>query len=486
VKCLCLDNIAFIGAGDRSSVTISFIDNLGLESHNFMALNISFVFDLGNFHASRNSHLTLFECSVTGNNDWYSCFSLSNLRVEKCLFSNCKGVALIVCGRAEVKDSVFSGNNSVGLKVLGAGNAVIKNSKLHGNQWGLDVKFATCDVVNCQIYDNRKMGVGVGNGKVNLSRNEIFHNDRQGIYLCENSFGVIENNEIFENGWYGIATMTAAYCHVSQNKICKNKCGGVHAVPVVSDQQKQSVISCNQIIDNEGPGIDENYMFDDKVGATLNFRDIGKDHAKAKCYDNVLQGNIDHGMPPLSYHAPKICFFCHKRDDLKNCTRCFTAGYCNKDCQKKDWKKHRENCDRLLEMHSIAVKVLPLSSGLIGDKLVKGPIETKAPFEWLKPSGPEYSDKPEKGKRFIVKIQACDTKRKSNDGGTLFAIEDRSLSINGDLDKDEYCRLYHLVRDCGSNCDSYGWKKKFFWAVLGAESNMVRVFISDFPAYQLW
>ena len=54
VKRLCLDNIALIGVSDNLSghhVPLSFIGNFGLQCHNFMALNISFVFDFGNFYA---------------------------------------------------------------------------------------------------------------------------------------------------------------------------------------------------------------------------------------------------------------------------------------------------------------------------------------------------------------------------------------------------------------------------------------------------
>ena len=492
VKRLCLDNIALIGVSDNLSglhAQLSFIGNFGLQCHNFMAVNISFVFDLGNLYASRSSDVTLFECSVTGKNCLCACFSECNLKIEKCQFANCEGKALVVLGNAEVKDSVFLGSRSVGLKVLGSGNVVIENSKLYGNQWGLDVRFSkNCVVTGCQIYDNKKIGVGISNTKVKLVRNEIFHNDRHGIYLCENSFAVIEENEIFENGFWGIATMTDACCHAFRNKIFKNKYGGVQAVPIVSDREEQSAIKFNQIIDNEGPGIDQNYALVDEVGKPFGFPKIEKGYKNAICTKNLLKDNICNGMPPPSHHVTEICFLCHKHDQLRKCTRCFVAGYCNSECQKEDWKNHKKNCDRLFEKHSVVVKVLPLSPGVVGDKVgtERWRLEKKAPFKWMEPSGPEYSEAPKKNKRFIVKIQACDTKRRSNEGGTLFAIEDRSLKINGALDENKHFHLYHLVRNCGSNCASHGWKKKFFWALLWAESKMVRIFTSDFPTYQRW
>ena len=481
-----LDNAVLVGVGDH--VTLSFVDDFGLFSGNFMAVNISFMFDVGNWSTKPKSVVKVLKCSVTSRNNNCALLSGGNLTVKKSLFPSCKGSALVVAGNAWVEDSEFSASKSVGLQVVGFANLQLSNSKLYGNQWGLDVKFGTCDVTGCQIYDNMKIGVGVGNGgKVKLRRNEIFHNDRHGVYLCEKSIAVIEKNEIFQNGWYGIDTMSDASCFVSNNNIYQNKCGGIHAVPI-SHLQPQSVIEFNRISGNGGPGIDQMKSFSDSVSSPPPTFSSDEVLTKAKCTGNILEDNINDGMPPPSQNLPDICWFCQKNVDLKKCAKCFISGYCNRECQKADWGHHKKECARILEKYSVLVKVLPLSPGLIGDKnvLMRG-VECKAPFAWLEPSGPEYEKAPTFGKRYIVKVQAGDVWRKSNEGGTLLAIEDRSLTINGDLDlNEEHClRIYNLVRECGSNCNSYGWKKKFFWALL-AEENKVRVFTSDFPAYQRW
>ena len=487
-----LDSVSLVGVGDSSlgrGITLSFTGNLGLVSFKLVAVNLSYVFELGMWTSPLRSVVKLVNCSVTSHNP-HRCALMAGgtMSVKKCRFINCEGNALSVTGFSEVEDSLFSGNKSVGLKVVGPGRLVLKSSKLHGNQSGLDIRSASrCDVTDCQIYDNKKMGVGVGNTEVYLKHNEIFHNDRHGIYLCEKASGMIEENEIFENGWSGISTMTDACCHVSRNKVYQNKCGGVHAVPIALDLDRQSVVESNEIFSNEGPGIDLEDMIHDEVYSSPTFcGNISK--REAKCTGNILEDNIENGKPPPSHDISHICFFCHKMPEnaLKKCTRCFTAEYCNQTCQKRDWKEHRNNCARLLEKHSVLLKVLPLSLCLIGDKKILAPgIEVKAPYEWLEPSGPKYEAAPKQGKRFIVKIQACDGLRKSNVEGTLLAVEDRSLTINGDLDMKKYSDIYHLVRECGSNCNSYGWKKKFLWALL-AEDKMVRVFVSDFPPYQRW
>ena len=484
-----LDNLFLIGAVDcllELGVSLSFPGKLGLFSCNFMAVNLSFVFDQGNWVSL--SVVKLVKCSVTSKNDKNALMFQRRVSVKQCKFINCEGNALRIylCEDSEVEDCVFSGNKSVGLQVVGQGRLVLKRCKLHGNQWGLDVRSASCHVTDCQVYDNKKIGVGVTNGHIELRHNEIFHNDRHGICLTEKATGIIENNEIFENGWSGISAMTDACCRVSHNKIYQNKCRGVHVVPIAPDLNRQSVVEFNEIFGNEGPGIDLSYTFNDGINSSYTLPKNIDNLKKAICTENTVEDNIDDGMSPPTHDIIHVCFFCHKRQKLQKCMRCFAAEYCNEECQKGDWKKHKNNCAQLFGKHSVLVKVLPLSVCLIGDKKVLAHgIEVKAPFDWLEPSGPKYATAPKQSKRFMVKIQACDGWRKSNDGGTLLAIEDRSLTINGNLDINEHSNIYHLVRECGSNCNSYGWKKKFFWALL-AEDKMVRIFISDFPPYQRW
>jgi tetratricopeptide (TPR) repeat protein len=493
MKRLCLSNVCLVGGDDHSSehgVALSFCGNFGLRSHNFMAVNISFIFDLGNWLAPSESVVKLCKCSFTSDIDESAFVSEGSLSVMKCQFTNCKSTALCIAhGNANVEESVFSGNECIGLEVVAFGNLVLKNSKLHGNQWGLDMKYGTSTVTGCQIYDNRKIGVSITNGKAKLTRNEIFHNDRHGIGVTKNSYIEIEENEVFENGWIGIQGNDSC-CRVSRNKIYQNKCGGIHIEPITkASGQEPSVIEFNKIFSNEGPGIDETFTYDDKIGAFSAPRDRPSNRSclKAKRHKNELKDNVETGSDPPQHNISHICFSCHKDGKLaKSCTRCFTAAYCNSECEKSDLEKHKINCARLLEKYSVLVKILPLSSCLIGDKQTSVGPEYKAPFPWLKPSGKKYAAAPKRGKGFIVKIQAGDGWRKSNEGGTLLAIEDRSLTINGNLDMHEHSgRIYHLVRECGSNCESYGWKKMFFRALL-AEDKKVRVFISDFPKYQHW
>lgn len=57
-KQLCLGNVSLVGVSDMSPdihVTLSFIGNFCLLSYNLMAVNISFVFDLGTWYTTRKS-----------------------------------------------------------------------------------------------------------------------------------------------------------------------------------------------------------------------------------------------------------------------------------------------------------------------------------------------------------------------------------------------------------------------------------------------
>jgi hypothetical protein len=44
------------------------------------------------------------------------------------------------------------------------------------------------------------------------------------------------------------------------------------------------------------------------------------------------------------------CTLCGKTGDLRQCNKCKSISYCSRDCQKRDWKKHKKNCGHLASM----------------------------------------------------------------------------------------------------------------------------------------
>ena len=103
----------------KSGVTLSFLRNFGMWSQCCMAVNISFLFDLGSWHANSNSIVDISNCSFTSNvHRLYSPFiSEGTPNVENCCFKNCKGTGLNVVGNARIENAVFSGNENIGLQV---------------------------------------------------------------------------------------------------------------------------------------------------------------------------------------------------------------------------------------------------------------------------------------------------------------------------------------------------------------------------------
>ena len=63
-------------------------------------------------------------------------------------------------------------------------------------------------------------------------------------------------------------------------------------------------------------------------------------------------------MADSSFPADKHCSHCKKAGSeqapLKRCTRCRSAWYCNRDCQKADWKTHKKTCTSNAQVKSDA------------------------------------------------------------------------------------------------------------------------------------
>jgi hypothetical protein len=110
-------------------------------------------------------------------------------------------------------------------------------------------------------------------------------------------------------------------------------------------------------------------------------------------------------------------------------------------------------------------------------------------YPGLAPKGPNHAPKPKSGERFLVKIIAADEEYHMYAvHGALFGICDRSLTINGRLDRKCYPQMFNMVRECGvSSRLVEGWKKKFFWAKMDDENySKLRVFTTKFPGHQDW
>lgn len=50
----------------------------------------------------------------------------------------------------------------------------------------------------------------------------------------------------------------------------------------------------------------------------------------------------------ISETCKLICGYCdkEKKNKLKKCSRCKVYYYCSKECQKKDWPRHKLQCNK--------------------------------------------------------------------------------------------------------------------------------------------
>jgi parallel beta-helix repeat protein len=500
-KGLLIDDCILLGVDNlNSSVVVRFGSLVSTSGRRFMAANVSFVFSTGNWESKQNSITTWLNCSFTSSSEKseHTFLSFGTDTFRNCFFQNSESPGLSVMGKTDVEECVFSGGEYSGVHVSTGGYLEIKESKLHGNEFGMYIAHAieACNIINCDIFDNKCHGIYVTDKALNVrvENCRIYQNDRNGISVDNASFAFISSNEIFENEWHGIATLCNGRCTVSRNKIYGNKSGGVQVVPVYSREGRMSpsIVEFNEISHNRGHAIYWEFVAEgtqSDVGSRISnnvseqvrhYQRNSKYYRKAMCNGNNFYNKTD------STIVIDYCFSCLKKC-FKKCIKCFVTTYCNEECQKRDWRKHKKECHSILARSTVRVNISP-NKGVINLEHLES-----FPFSFSQhptpaPKGLAYAKQPTVGERFLVKVLAADETWHSNSEGPLFTICDRSLTVNGCLNKTCYPQLYNIVRECGvSSTLIEGWKKKFFWAQFHGEScGAVSVFITKFPQPEDW
>ena len=213
---------------------------------------------------------------------------------------------------------------------------------------------------------------------------------------------------------------------------------------------------------------------------------------RAECNRNNCFNNQDsftstkHTNEGQNIVFPDFCSYCLKKCS-SNCSQCVVTGYCNQECQRRDWKKHKRECRSILEKSAVFLDI-PARVLLINLEHFPFIPYSNPQHPGLAPKGPQFKNPQMSKNRFLVKVLAADEIWHSNSVGPLFTICDRSLTINGILDKTRYPQLYKIVLECGvSSRLVEGWKKKFFWAKYhGKDRQKLIVFTVKFPQYQDW
>ena len=74
-----------------------------------------------------------------------------------------------------------------------------------------------------------------------------------------------------------------------------------------------------------------------------------------------------------------VCAVCANSNNLKQCSRCKATAYCSSSCQKKDWKKHKLECEDL-KIAAKLVKARGDTSYTTGEPILPRPKELHVPF----------------------------------------------------------------------------------------------------------
>ena len=480
-------NIILIGAKSDGSVIIKFEENMGFNLlEKCMCANLTFLIDNGQILSSPKSWVKILKCNFSSNKAFSAAVGAQGVfHAERCNFTNCKGGGLLCVGPGEmvVDNCTFARNVKAGLEVRENGKLTVRNSRMYYN--GLDglligPRTEKCDAFDCYIYHNDREGIAALDAlkQIKLTRNHVYGNDENGIFV-KNSEVDMRENKFFDNEAWGIWSQSNSWCNVSMNEVFRNKLGGVRVGKRLAEKSfRSSIVELNTIHDNYGPGYIENLnAFED---TRLLFNDgnvskVGDDYKSAQFAQNIVYKNEELTIVNESKYLSSWCSRCFgKREELKMCGKCFTAAYCNADCQRSHWSKHKKLCKILREKSSFLITSIK--------KRLPDRVAYNFHARGLDEVGPKYSSPPPRdGKRFIVKLQT--NFDASFDEPHTLGIYDRSLEVHESF-QSEF--IYRLVKNFGILAQrKYQEKKLFLYCVFEIDGKL-RLFINDFAGFKSW
>ena len=483
-----LENCILIGAKSNGSVKIKLEGKTCLFlSNKCMLANLSVSVVEGQISCIPKSCVKLLNCNFTSKSTCFpSVVSLGVFNAEQCSFSDCKAGGLLCEGPDQklVDHCIFARNVKSGLEVRENGILIARNSRMHNNKLhGLAIGPTAnkCDIFDCQIYYNSVEGIAAldASKQITLMRNHVYGNDENGIFV-RNSEVDMRENKFFDNEAWGIWSQSNSWCNVSMNEVFHNKRGGVRVGKRLAEKSfRPSVVELNTIRDNYGPGYIENLnAFEDR---RLLFNDgdlskVGDDYKSAKFAQNILCNNEEVTIVNKSKYSSSWCSGCFgKCEELKVCGKCFTSAYCNADCQRSHWLKHKKLCKILREKSSFLITSMK--------RRLPDRVAVNFHAKGLDEVGPKFSPPPPRdGKRFIVKLQTNVDKMTLGEPH-MVDIYDRSLEVH-DFFESEF--IDHLVKNFGILAKRKYQEKKLFLYCVFEKDGKLRLFINDFAGFKSW
>ncbi|XP_028392692.1 uncharacterized protein LOC114517236 [Dendronephthya gigantea] len=482
-----LDSCILVGTKSNRSVTLK----LGSEAvirlqKKCMITNLSFYLEKGQLLAIHDSYVKVHNCNFTSGDEIEAAVShFGEFNAEQCNFINSKagGMLCVGPGNAVVSDCSFCNNGKAGLEVRKGGTLAVKNSRMSNN--GLDglmigPKSSKCVTVNCDIQQNDREGIAAWESKdIMLTRNRICDNYGNGIFMTDSEADIRENH-FCDNGLWGIWSQSNSWCNISVNTISRNKGGGVRiGYRATGKEFSPSVLECNKIYDNIGPGLVEKVnKFEVGYSQSTN-KDLMKSYLNspkllqsAKCKENEIHDNMESGdIAKLSFSIP-YCSSCRSERELKKCGKCFTSAYCNVSCEKVHLSKHNEICKVLRDKASVLITSMKRSGY---DGMVKQHAKS------LEGIGPKFSPPPPRdGKTFVVKVQL---KFGAYLKQATLLLYDRSLEL---YEQFQSKVITELVQEFGVQCEQRHMEKKLFLHCVFEDNGHLRLFINEFSDFLNW
>ena len=418
--------------------------------------------------------------------------------VDHCKIHNCGGGGVLAHGskaHLHICNSEIFCNAQVGLEAreeghLFATNNCIFSNSCHGVLVGPNA--SPCQFTDNKIFENAREGVLVCSTahEISFETNDVYHNTAFGFSL-DNSHVNIRSNRIFENGFYGVLGKSRTTAVVKENEIFANKCGGIH---IGVNYSGRIVLESNNVHDHSGPWLSfqENAVeIPKKINKKEKFDMLGQynplPEGETTLYSeppilcNNRKFNNEEGMFHPKQRVEKLrhneCAFCHSTVDVAKgklrCSRCRYVIYCNKNCQKKHWSKHKSLCHAVTSRYSVTVKPVKVH-GKVG--------ATRTFGSHLKGIGKGPKPDPKSNKRFVVKIQ---TQNLNSHPLQLLTVYDRSLFVDCSIQSPE---IFHIIMECGvlGALHKFTSKKAFFWATFANNGNEMTIFLDELAPYKEW
>ncbi|KAK3090459.1 hypothetical protein FSP39_012031 [Pinctada imbricata] len=308
--------------------------------------------------------------------------------------------------------------------------------------------------------------------------------------LMEGSYELV-SNQIYENWCWGVMCKTRSSCSFINNDIFENKCGGVN---IGWNYSATVYIDGNTIRDHCGPALHVINIPTTKNHTQEEMEMMGKPKDENDIYTSlpvVTDRNIIRDNDKVFLHPSKkaesisVCFYCHKTaTNLKLCSKCKKALYCSKECQKRDFTKHKHVCRILLGSYTVPIQMKDVSDTSEANNIHGNVTLTQRSFN-PQLSGIMEGPKPDRksSKEFIVKIQSGYEYYSRGSKKTL-TLYDRSTDLDIQF---ENAFLYHLILECGQlGTNMLTSKKIFCWAYFEEGGSVLRIRTDTLAPYQTW